>query len=504
MASPIAAADELVRAPDPQYDDRLIDDDDAPYRYRFPADLAAAIEAAAARDADVEMIDLTRPDTKALEVDYERVVRQPDTNAIDIQCTVCHSVVEKAHGWVGCKHVICGTQCRSGLRPQSVEAGCPQCRRRNGASQPQPLVDYLVRTHVAVKCVAAPLCDAVYELGDPHEPDNIADYWRNERSHRATCPHILVVCPKGCGKADLRRSQLEHHMEQQCPCRTRPCVECNEEIPVGGWAEHNTPPAGLPCRGFEWCTNGCTTGNGSKKRKLTEDGAAAEAPQRRMVRVRDLEHHLMNECPRRFVECALCGIRYPECKRERHLSDPDCVRLTHERHQAQYREVQQLLTSLRETNANNQRLVLGPPAAYRRVWKALVLLTPNEVHGRTQNIHRTMDDALASRYGFVIKRGFQGQLEIRFERSEYVNHMAWLAVRFGIVRRARADDAPDDVDEGFNIAHPSSTDTFSMFTMYQASLTQPVGYLRTADFERDNPDLLVNDHFGVYFQVWRK
>lgn len=56
--------------------------------------------------------------------------------------------------------------------------------------------------------------------------------------HLRACPWEPATCPRGCGKAGLRRKDVDEHLDRCCPIGER-CEICGKNVPLAGKAEHD-------------------------------------------------------------------------------------------------------------------------------------------------------------------------------------------------------------------------------------------------------------------------
>lgn len=249
-----------VRAPDAQYEDRMIDDDDA-LPFVPPSNDAL-------RDPDL-VVDAARSD--------------------EFRCAACYQLVKEpvSHG---CAHFVCrGCNDR---RPLEDRNKCPQCRAHI-ASGPYPnlAVAQFLR-NLLVHCVHKP-------HGCTHQ-----HAYHEQAVHLAKCTFVPVKCKWPECTHIAAKTQIGRH-EAYCEYKTKVCDECKEEYRDSHKSGHFDTHG--QCMNLIVCPNECTVLGGGKKQKI-EGAAAAVATVTRLPR-EQMEHHLANDCPKRQVAC-FCGDTY--------------------------------------------------------------------------------------------------------------------------------------------------------------------------------------------------
>ena len=95
--------------------------------------------------------------------------------------------------------------------------------------------------------------------------------------HQQTCEHVTITCPKDCG-SEVKRRELAHHLESDCPEREYQCPHCNFKDTYRHVTDAHMPDCSYyPVH----CPNDC--------------GAAGERD--------DMESHLQDECQLHYVPC---------------------------------------------------------------------------------------------------------------------------------------------------------------------------------------------------------
>ena len=126
-------------------------------------------------------------------------------------------------------------------------------------------------------------------------------------SHRLECPLESVDCPK-CLENQLRQ-ELQSHLRSVCPKRIVKCQYCQKEMTYDSTSVHE-----LSCPEYlVACPRRCDLGSRLKRKDL-EHHAEIECPLEpdrckgcsRIIVRKDMDDHCVNECPKRPTTCTHC------------------------------------------------------------------------------------------------------------------------------------------------------------------------------------------------------
>jgi len=478
-----------VRAPDPDYVDRLIepgsDDGDA-----SDVDIGYDID----DDDDVRVIE--RPSQPGPpQVDPERVHNKAQCTD-QFTCPCCHLLVFKAVSW-SCAHIVC-SGC---LDRMSDKRKCPTCRAVATATR-VPYADLQI-AGLKVNC-GNPGCFSSYCLGTD---------MKNEVSHRGICVYRSVECTD-C-KSTMQQNALARHIESQCPERKKKCAWCEEMVPVSDMPGHMlVAVGGEPCKGLVSCPNGCSAADndehGSKKRKVLDaPAAAAVPPPTKTIRRVQLAEHIASECTRRDVLCpAGCGNAYMAMHESRHFSDRDftavhmrallarsaslqpmqAVQLVH-RSSAGYRSIHDEVLTFNADRGQSGKLELASSVVDRDDVKCIVSMrTVNVVADYNANPGLLKIDFALVRPGFADKD----------------ERLANYAVQVDQLKCANIFDVESDVTHGFNIEQ-FVTSIYSEFQTTHNYGRHTIGGMQTKFFDAGYLDRIsTSAKFGLRVRVWRK
>ena len=261
-----------VRPADPQREEILIEEEDAP----VPA-VASAI----------------------VRIPAELVVQDAASGALSWQCYMnCGYVPLVAYKMPDCcPHVVVCKECIERQIAATGAWSCPQCHKAYGTHLPRypdPHVSSFVSHVLRMKCPHEG-CNAIYTPGT---------LGVHHAQHLQMCPTRPVPCPF-CN-AEVPKNNIVLH-KASCPQRTDACPHCSEQVPIGQMRAHrNSPVEGAKCVNMKKCPNGCAFNESdeppTKKQHRAAAAAAASALSCSFFAPDELKEHLL-VCPLREVEC---------------------------------------------------------------------------------------------------------------------------------------------------------------------------------------------------------
>jgi len=295
-------------------------------------------------------------------------------SASTFYCAVCTNITLLPIVQENCEHTVC-LGCFNGIEdPQQRHKARSDCHRRcpSGGCRARSRYTYQPKVNRALQLLLWGLRVSCRNEGCKTEPYLLGHSCRNEVHHRTVCLFEEVEC-KDC-KKEMPRSAIATH---ECPARKVTCPDCQDELPQSEYAQHQTPrvssasagSVSVPCHGLIFCPNGCRAMDSKENRRVIRvkrkefRQKAAEAglsdvpkqcPYERenrsdlhaqcLIRRRDKLHHMMNECPRRLVDCELCVVSDIQ---ERHYSG-HCKKKRKEHQQAMVSQLEEFRNEKRQ------------------------------------------------------------------------------------------------------------------------------------------------------------
>ena len=200
----------------------------------------------------------------------------------DVICRSCLDVITSPHQLSCCKHRVCYL-CVESLLQNSQP--CPLCGVEKFDINYDEEFDDTVLSTLRVKCFEEPEgCEWVGTIDgvtthhnecaykklscflgcgehilmrdiDNHETNecskrpytceycgHLETYDVITTQHWSTCNHYPIECPNNCGSSRIQRSQLQHHLDNECPIQESPCpyayAGCDDIIHRGDMNRH--------------------------------------------------------------------------------------------------------------------------------------------------------------------------------------------------------------------------------------------------------------------------
>ncbi len=208
-------------------------------------------------------------------------------------CSICLLVFRDAVQ-SPCGHRYCDTCIKEKIKnQQGEETRCPACSENSLEGVlilDEVCPDFVVRKELRTAAVVC-INEGCNWRGNAH------DYMQE---HENTCSFQKIKCLKsGCGKT-VKRGDLSHHLEKECPMRSVECKQCKKQYPYKESKKHASD-----------CPHAPTTCSSCNKR----------VPRSQM------ENHLdadTGDCPKRKIKCMYfplgCTTKLDASRMEEHLA----------------------------------------------------------------------------------------------------------------------------------------------------------------------------------------
>ena len=218
-------------------------------------------------------------------------------------CIICTKVLSEPHLTECCGQHYCKS-CLEKWLLQFENPTCPQCRT------PNP-------THILNKDRVRDIMELEVYCTN-HQG---GCQWKGKLevlgSHQSGCGYTVVKCSQGCGQK-MRRSEIDSHLQKECPSRPYECEHCKHKDtyhaitkPGGHYETCPNYPVKCPLKCGKTVqrkdVQNHISGGECQIGSIMEEAVDCTNGCGQQVKQKDLNEHLRNECSLRTYKCEHCG-----------------------------------------------------------------------------------------------------------------------------------------------------------------------------------------------------